>query len=191
MTEEATDVGTGLRAATPAPDGSVNAFIGWTAAGVVTVVAALVLMFSSFMVALGVTDADPSEGAIAIGAGGVGAVIWIVVAAVGGYVAPRRLSRRPVLVAWLPAVVSALWCGIAIGLFPVLLENVVLPMSLTPVPMSQPLLFQAMILTAGAIPAGAGLLVINLVLRVIKARRGRVATHTRGDAPDVGSQRAS
>ncbi|WP_146077354.1 hypothetical protein [Rathayibacter tritici] len=157
----------------------------------VTVLAAVVLMFSSFIVALGITDADPSEGAIAIGAGGVGAVISIVVAAVGGYVAPRRLSRRPVLVAWLPAVVSALWCGIAIGLFPVLLENVVFPPSLIPVPMSQPLLFQALILTAGAIPAGAGLLVINLVFRVLKARRGRVATHTRGGAPNVESQHRS
>lgn len=99
---------TASRLSTSASDGSVNAFIGWTAAGVVTVLAALVLVFSSFMVALGITDADPSEGAIAIGAGGAGVIIWIVVAAVGGYVAPRRLSRRPVLVAWLPAVVSAL-----------------------------------------------------------------------------------
>lgn len=156
-----------------APGTPLDLYITWSGVGLVTAIAALVLMLSSFMIATGVTDPDPSEGVFGIAFGAIGIGAWITIAAAAAHIVARRHARHRVRVAPIPAAVSVAWCGIAIGLFPVLITNVLSPLSTTWLSSVDYLLLalHAVLLTAGTIPAGLGFLVTSTVLRRIRSRR--------------------
>ncbi|PPF13156.1 MULTISPECIES: hypothetical protein [unclassified Rathayibacter] len=162
---------------TAAPEASLDTFITCSGVGFTTAIAALVLMLSSFMVATGVTDSDPSEGVFGIAFGAVGVGTWIALAGVAAHIAVRRHPRQRVPVASTPAVVSLAWCGLAISLFSFLITDVLGPLSMTWLSSIDYLLLalHAVLLTAGTIPAGLGFLATGIVLRRIRSRRKRAA----------------
>ena len=162
---------------TTAPEASLDSLITWSGVGLATAIAALILMLSSFMVATGVTDSDPSEGVLGIAFGAIGVGTWIALAAVAAHIVARRHPRRRVPLALIPAAASLAWCGLAISLFSFLIMDVLGPLSMTWLSSIDYLLlaFHTVLLTAGTIPTGLGFLVTGIVLRRIRSRRKRAA----------------
>lgn len=145
----------------------MDAAIAWTSAGFVTSVASLILMLGVFMIALGATETDPSEGVFGYGLGVVLLAVWLGLVIIGGRILRKTGSRSRTI---LPVFVSILWCGLAAAMFTSALEltNALFTTVSSWVPSARTLVVFS-VTTAGAIPIAAALLLTNLFLRIHRA----------------------
>lgn len=156
----------------PISRGRLAGMIVWTGAGVVTAVAALILMLGIFMIVLGAADQDPSEGMLGVILGIVGVAAWVALAVVAGLMLVKGTPGRRASLGVLPAAVSIAWCGLAAALLMGGLPGLLVPLGTGwPVSLGPLWVFVVVtLMTAGTIPVALALLVINIVLRLVRGR---------------------
>lgn len=148
----------------------IDAAIVWTSVGVITSFATLALMLGVAMVSLGASDPDPTEGVYGYGLGAIGLGVWVGLVIASGRMLRKSTSRG--LHAILPTLVSAVWCGFAVAALSTALDITNTLFSLVSswvAPMWMLLVIS--VTTAGTIPIAFALLITNVVLRVVRARR--------------------
>lgn len=138
-----------------------------------TAIAALALMLGVFMIALGATDPDPSEGVFGYILGAIGIAAWIPLVIVAGRMLITGTPGQRWVWGILPALVSAAWCGLAAGLLMGGLAGLFVPLGSVWPSALAPLwsITVVSVLTAGTIPVALVLLVATIVLRLARARR--------------------
>lgn len=148
--------------------------IDWTAAGAVTAIAALVLMFGVFMFALGASDPDRNEGVAGYILGAIGVLAWVPLAVVAGRMLVRADAGRRGTLGFLPALVTVALCGLAATLLVSGSTEFLAPFG-DAWPASLGFLWSIVVVSftsAGTIPVAFALLITNLVLRIVRRRHG-------------------